>query len=235
MISVVTWKWTEPKSPRKFTSHHVNVLRAMVARWYDRPHRFVCVTDDPTGLDPRIESIAMPVDFSGVASPQGGRFPSCYRRLWNFSPEAAAALGQQILQIDIDVVICGPLAPLLERTEDFVGWCELRFGWHKIAGGIYLLRTGALPHIWQDFDPLLSPALAYRAGYLGSDQGWMSFRLYPPAGQWSQADGLTKLKWLIPGRRAPTEAKVVFTSGLTPPWEPNQQAMYPWIKDHWRL
>jgi len=178
MISFVCWKWRTPGSARVFLADHVNVLRAMIKRCYSAPFRFICITDNPCGLDKKIEAIAMPVRFD-LQSPQGVRFPSCYARLWNFSREAAGVLGERIFQVDIDVVITADLAPLVDRFQsfDFVGWSDKRFQRNKIAGGAYLLRTGSMAHVWEEFDPTLSPAAALAAGHLGSDQAWMSYRL----------------------------------------------------------
>src|SRR5919108_3974036 len=108
-ISFVCWKWQTKQIPRLFLADHVNVLQAMVARWYPRPFRFICITDDRAGLNPAIEAMPMPVRFDHLKSPQGARFPQCYARLWNFSRDAAAVLGERIFQVDIDVIITGDL------------------------------------------------------------------------------------------------------------------------------
>lgn len=231
-ISFVCWKWHTKDSPRLFEAKHVNVLYAMVARWYPRSFRFICITDDPAGLDPRIEQVPMPVRFDHVQNPQGTRFPQCYCRLWNFSREAVT-LGERIFQVDIDVVITGDLQPLVNRNEDFVGWCDKRFQTNKIAGGAYLLRTGSMPQVWEDFDPQTSPAQAFKAGNGGSDQGWMSFKMYPPPGAWRNA-GLVKINWTpARARQVPPGVRMVFTTGLHPPWSKEQMRRYPWIAQFW--
>jgi hypothetical protein len=233
MISFVCWKWQVPGKRRAFESLHVNVLRAMVARHYPEPHRFICITDDPTGLDPDIEAIPCPVHFDEVASPHGARFPSCYRRLWVFSRQARELLGRLIFCMDIDCVVLRDLRPMIaRRPEKFVGWCDERFGWNKIAGGVYMLETGTMTHVWDDFDPSTSPAIAHAAGNGGSDQGWMSYKMYPPPGRWTS--GLVKINWTTPHVRAAPSATIVFTSGYSPPWSADVQRMYPWIKDHWK-
>lgn len=175
-LTFLTWKWKAPNGARSFQSKHVNVVYAMVARWYQRPFRFVCLTDEAKGLDERIEARPLPVRFDQLANPLGPRFPNCYCRLWTFSREAAE-LGERIFQLDIDVMITGDLCPLVDRDEDFVGWTDKRFEEHKIAGGAFLLRTGALPEVWEDFDPKNSPPAAKAAGFKGSDQAWISYRL----------------------------------------------------------
>lgn len=207
----------------------------MVARHYLEPHRFICVTDEPRGLDSRIEAVPMPVRFDDLRNPSGERFPNCYCRLWNFSEDAKRVLGPRIFALDIDVVVVDDLRPLANRSEAFVGWCDDKFGWNKVAGGAYLLRTGSMTHVWTEFDAQRSPAAAFAAGNGGSDQGWMSHRIFPPPGRWSNRDGLMKLNWTA--KRAavpPTGARIVFTNGLSPPWSLEQQRQYPWIADHWK-
>src|SRR4030095_16148363 len=52
MLTVVCWKWRRPVTYRsQYAPETVHTLRRMVAAHYAKPHRFVCVTDDPTGLD----------------------------------------------------------------------------------------------------------------------------------------------------------------------------------------
>jgi hypothetical protein len=236
MISFVTWKWTPPGNRPVFKSEHVNVLRAMIERNYKGPHRVICVTDEIQGLDPRIEVFPTPVRFDQLQNPLGPRFPSCYRRLWNFSKEAKKAFGPKILSIDIDVIITGDLAPLVERDDaTFIGWCEKdRFFWNKVAGGVYLLKTGTHTDVWEEFDPSTSPQKASQAGMGGSDQGWMSLKLYPPKASWSHKDGLVKIKWI--DHKLPLEkTRIVSTGGHVPPWSPVEQERYPWIKKYWRL
>jgi hypothetical protein len=240
MISFVCWKWSPFESvhdsQRLFHSDHVNVLRAMIARHYPMPHRFICITDDPAGLDAGVEALPLPVRFDRLASPSGARFPSCYARLWNFSRAAAAVLGERIFCLDIDVVILRDIRHLVARSEPFVGWCDERFRWNKIAGGAYFMTTGSMPYVWENFDPLTSPTEAFKAGNPGSDQGWMSYCMYPPPGRWNPADGLVKINWTPEGApSAPADACIVFTSGLSPPWSNETQRKYPWIKSHWRL
>lgn len=254
MISFVCWKWADPRVGRTFDSSHVNVLARSIRRHYARPHRVVCVTDEPHGLAPEIIHVPMPrTGFEHLINPSeraprpivhGARwrparpkpFPSCYRRLWNFSREAQHQLGERIFCLDIDAIIVNDLAPLVDRPGSFVGWHDPRFGWNKFAGGVYMMTTGAHQEVWTDFDPESSPAVAAAAGNSGSDQAWMSYKLFarvPPSQHWSPRDGLLKIKWL--GRsHPPPHARIIFTNGHSPPWHYETQRQYPWIKDHWQ-
>lgn len=231
MISFVVWKWGV-----KFKAEYVNILRASVARHYPKPHRFICVTDEPQGLANTIEVLPQPVTFDGVKNLQGDRFPSCYRRLWNFSHAARAAFGDRILSIDIDAIITGDLRPVIDRPGNFIGWTDPKHLWNKVAGGIYLLQTGTYPHVWEEFDPAKSPLIAYKNNCLGSDQGWMSYKLYPPEQTWTRRDGVYSIKWLNKhtGFISP-QVRVVSTPGKLKPWDKELQELYPWVKKHWRI
>jgi hypothetical protein len=210
----------------------------MLKRHYPEPHRLICITDDTNGLSTEIESFPLPVTgFEHLPNPaekkfKSKQFPSCYRRLWVFSEEAKV-LGDRIFCLDIDVVITGSLLPLAQKDATFVGWCDPRFGWNKIAGGAYMLTTGMHRDVWTDFDPIESPRVAEAAGFNGSDQAWMSYKLYPPTQHWSSRDGMTKINWLPKGRLM-EQTRFVFTSGHTPPWHLSVQRQHPWITQHWR-
>lgn len=242
LIVFVIWKWHVLGSPRLFQSKHVNVVYSMISRWYPRPFRMICITDDAKDLDPRIEVLPMPAAARRMLSlknPTGARFPSCYCRLWIFSKEAAA-MGERIFQLDIDCLIVGDLTPLIDRDEDFVGWTDRHFEPGKIAGGAFMLRTGSMPELWDDFNPAKSPAVASKAGYQGSDQGWMSYRIGKlradksrRIGEWRD-HGLVKLNWTKPDAyTAPTGARIVFTNGEKPPWNKDLRTRYPWIRQYW--
>jgi hypothetical protein len=245
VLAVTVWKWrpTQPSGPRFFTSEHVNVLRKAVAKRLPVPHKFVCITDDAEGLDRRIEAVPMPAQtFDSLVNPHQWKydearswgakkyFPSCYRRLWLFSEEARA-LGDRVLALDVDVIVTGSLAPLVERDETFVGWCDEKNERPRVAGGVYLLKTGAHADVWNDFDPETSPQIALQAGYSGSDQAWMSYKLCPHVATWGRADGLTKITWLE--GEPSKDTRLVFTAGHSPPWDSSVQRRYPWIRRFW--
>ena len=243
MITFVCWKW-KPQQPtsREFTSEPVNVLRRQVKRHYRRPHRFVCITDDPAGLDERVEVLPMSdtglEDLRTLLEPitKNGRrfyFPSCFRRLWMFSREAEQ-LGERVFSLDLDCLIVGSLEPLIDDFPgDFVGWVRAtnpRRQKPALAGAVYKLKTGSHPEVWDDFDPVESPAIARRAGYSGSDQAWMSYKLLPTSDcMWTDADGLGKPQMASPTSRD----RILFTSGYAPPWSKELQARRPWVAEHW--
>lgn len=234
MLSVVAFKWKPPAGYRStFGPETVNVLRRMVARHYHAPHRFLCVTDDPAGLDPEIDIVPLWSDFATVPSPHGGHNPSCYRRLKAFSAEIAAVFGERFVWLDLDTVIVADLAPLFDRPEDFVIWGETdRRSWYN--GSMCLMTAGARRQVYDDFDPKTSPKRAKQAGRFGSDQGWISYRLGPGEATWGREDGVYSYRVHVApnGNRLPANARIVMFHGKVDPWDHRGQSVG-WIREHW--
>lgn len=229
MLTVVTFKWRDPQYGGVFKSEHVNVLRSMVKRHYDAPHRFVCFTDDPDGLDGGVEALPIWDDHANVANPTGGGRPSCYRRLKLFDPAMRDVLGERFVCMDVDAVITGDLKPLWDRPEDVVMWKSPTGEW-PYNGAMFMANAGARPEVWTDFDPVESPRKTHKAGYRGSDQAWMSYRLGWGEATWTQErDGVWFLNPSERGRK-PANARIVFTTGRCPPWKAHES----WIKEAYR-
>lgn len=263
MLSVVTFKWGQPGYRSTFTAEHVNTTRRMVARNYLKPHRFICVTDDPTGLDPEVEAMPLWDDFASIPNPTWVKGPSCYRRLKVFSEWFGRIAGERIVVIDLDVVITGDLSPLWDRDEDFLIWRPGQFRM-PVCASMFMLKAGARQDIWDTFDAAVSPKLAGRAGFRGSDQAWIGYCIGREAPGWTTADGVYGYKDHInpdvrrePGKRTqpvvsvprlyqkhlpapkpvgalPADARMVMFTGHPDPWDAKAIAASPWIKDHYR-
>lgn len=232
----VTWKWPSPRGYRSvFGPETVNAWNAMVRRHYDGPLRVCCVTDDGRGIDRSVEIIPDWKDFVHLPSPSGGRNPACYRRLRLFHPEIGTVLGSRLVSMDLDVVITGPLRPLVDRCEDFVIYGDTNPGTFY-NGSLILLTAGARPQVWTSFDPARSPQLARAAGHFGSDQAHISHTLGPGEAKFTPAEGVYSYRvHLKPlGYRLPANARIVIFHGSTDPWSPAAQAI-PWIREHWRI
>ncbi len=230
----MTFKWKAPARYRSvFTAQSVNVLKRMVDRHYAPEHRFLCITDDPKGLDEGIEAVPLWNDYASIPSPHGGNNPSCYRRLKLFSKEIADIVGPRFVCLDLDTVITGDLAPLWDRDEDFVGW-EEQNPKNYYNGSMLLLRTGTRPKVWEDFTPK-SPAEAFRAGHFGSDQAWLSYKLGPHEAKWTRDDGVYSYNSHLRDKATtlPANAKVVMFHGGRDPWGPDAQRLA-WVREHWR-
>ena len=236
MLTVVTFKWSKPGYRSKFEGSHVDTLYRMVKRNYRHKFRFVCITDDDSGInEPEIEIFSLWEDFRHVDNPSGRRNPSCYRRLRIFAANAGEWLGSRIVALDLDTVITGDMGPVWNRKEDFVIWGDTNHS-NPYNGSMVLFTAGARPHLWEEFDPDVSPGLARAAGFFGSDQAWFAYRLGPNETKWNSRDGVYSFRNHILPRRSmlPGDARVVFFHGRHDPWQPATQRLAPWIKEHYR-
>ncbi len=236
MLTIVTWRWQpRPGYRSSYPAKTVNVLRAMVDRWYPHPHRIVCVTDDSAGIDSAVEIIKPWDDFKDVPSPHGERNPSCYRRLRMFHPEIGQVFGERFVSLDLDVVLTGDVSSLWNRPEDFVAFGDTNpMPGSHYNGSMILLRAGSRRQVWDRFDALKSPRESFRAGAWGSDQGHLSHVLGPGEAKWTKQDGVYSFRnHLMPRpHHLPENARLVIFHGRLDPWHPEAQKLE-WVQRYW--
>jgi hypothetical protein len=233
MLTVITYKWRAPAQYRsQFTAEHVNTLQAMVARHLRIPHRFLCITDDPAGVRCKTIPLWSEPSVPGIPADR----PNCYRRLRLFASDASKLVGDRFLSLDLDTVICGDITPLVDRGDDFVIWGDTARG-TPYNGSMMLLRTGTRSKVWDEFDPVKSPGIGRRLGYVGSDQAWIGACLGKNEKRWTAADGVYSFRNQIQAPRGngklPDNARIVFFHGQFDPWQESVQNRYPWIREHW--
>lgn len=238
MLTFVCWKWQPTPGYRsKYGPDQVHTLRRMVARHYAKPHRFVCVTDDPTGINSDVEIVPLWNDHAGMISKHGVKNPSCYRRLRAFSAEARDWFGDRFVSIDLDMVLVNDVTPLFDRAEDFIIWSNSTMDKRThYNGSLWMMTAGARAQVWEDFDPKQSPQLAFRAGCFGSDQAWISYKLGPKEATWGPEDGIYSYRVHIARQRKnqlPADARIVAFHGGTDPWDHKGQQLA-WVREHYR-
>lgn len=228
MVSFVTFLWNN--GYRNYKPEHVNILANALAYWHKEPHRVICITDETKGFNDKVEVYPIPKEaerLGHLTAPQGKSFPSSYRRMWLFSEEAKD-LGDQIMLLDIDCMISGDLAPLVNHTDaDFVGWRPDSI-WGKegrIGGGTWLHKTGTLAWLWEAFidNPAKMITETRSEGWNGSDQAILSrylahkYPIWPKrSGIYSTQDGV--FHWDLP----PKDAKIIHFNGDSKPWNQNK-------------
>jgi hypothetical protein len=236
VLTVCCFKWKPPIRDARYTGFGpaaVVTLRNMVRRHYPKPHRFVCLTDDNSGLED-VEALPLWTDYAGIPSPHGGQNPSCYRRLKLFDPAIRDVLGERFVSIDLDAVIVGDLTPIFDRREDFLMWGETDP--RSFYNGSLMMQTaGARPQVWRDFHPQISPGEALRAGRFGSDQGWISYKLGPGEATWGRKDGVYSYRVHIQpmGGYLPKDARITFWHGRVKPWDAAGQRV-PWVRQFYK-
>ena len=237
MLSVVCWKWkpTHRRYRSTFGPETVNVLASMVKRHYKQPHKFICVTDDPVGIDPDVHVIKLWKEHADVPSPHGTLNPSCYRRLRAFSLEAEAMFGRRFVSLDLDCVIVDDMTPVWDRPEEFVIWGDTN-PTTPYNGSMFLLTAGTRTKVWDKFDPVYSPLRGRSLGYWGSDQAWIAAVLGPNEKRWTRADGVLSYRNEIlskNGGNLPAGARIVFFHGRHDPWHADVQRRHDWVRNNW--
>lgn len=236
MLSVICFLWTPPPGYRsKFEGRHVDTLRRMVARHYPEPHRFICVTDNPRGInEPDVEIYRLWQTFSNVRNPSGIKNPSCYRRLRVFARNAGEWLGERFVCLDLDCVIVGDMRPIWNRPDDFVIWRSATAG-NTYNGSMFMLRSGARADVWETFDPMRSPMETRAARLFGSDQAWIAHCLGPHEKTWGIADGVLSYRINVQPNRGqlPSHARVVHFHGHVDPWS-SDAMRHSWVRDNYR-
>lgn len=150
-----------------YTVDWVVRLRRMVEHWIDRPFSFVCLTDR-----------AGEVRSHGVAAVPILRRPGCFAywtKLELFNPQRE--WGGRVLYLDLDVLIVGPLAPIIDYPAEFaltadpafVGQKTVdRFG-RKIVrrfnSSVMVWDGGTQTHLFERWSPVAAQRLS-------GDQDW---------------------------------------------------------------
>ena len=138
MVNVLCTKWGT-----KYGAEYANTLYSMVRRHLHRPFRFVCLTDDTTGLRPEIE--VRPLPAVGLAD-FDQRLPWTAQHGWLKLTSFANPLHDltgPTLAIDLDVVIIDSLDCFFEPPGEFIVIRE----WDKRDGtgntSVYRFEAGA--------------------------------------------------------------------------------------------
>ncbi len=158
------------KYGKKYSANYVNILKRMTSRHLSIPFKFLCFTEDSTGLDPDIETISLP--------PMGldGPTKAWWYKLKMFDP--SLGLEGTLLFLDLDVVILKDIDKLFEYKpqkfciiQDFL---RVRDPNYKIKNSsVFRLELGSYSHVWEDF---ISFKDQITAGFHG-DQDWISAKI----------------------------------------------------------
>lgn len=224
MITVVCFLWRRSADPKRYSATHVNTLRRALKRYLSVTHELVCVTSDSSGLDAGIRVVSVTQELVDGSAKR-------FLKLMLFRRDAREIFGgDRLLVVDLDVTPVAELAPLVNRTEDFVIWRDPLFGRegyqrsHLYNSSLILMDAGCRPQIYETFStPESQDALAI-CKLVGSDQKWIGHLLGPHEAVWTQADGVMGYKHdILPcdasGRTWPDDVRLIVSHGRPKPWE----------------
>lgn len=129
-------------------AEYVNNLYDMVMRNLPRGYlgRFVCLTDDPTGLDSGITTMTLPSDLEGW-----------YGKLYLFKPGLFKD-GERVVFLDLDTLIIGNLDEVLAYEGDFATLRDF-FVPERVGPAVMMWEAGKASAIWEKWEEAGKPRL----------------------------------------------------------------------------
>jgi len=255
-VAVCCIKWGT-----KFGPEYVNVLRRAVAEHLSMPHRFVCLTDAPEGLDPEVTATPFP-DF-GLPRERWRR--GSWPKVALFA-EGVFADDEIVLYLDIDVMVTGALDDFIRLVIEKPGFHTLR-EWNPALlkllplalrpvrgsqGSVYVWRAKMQRHIFDAFrnnvdhvlenywsDRFFLPTIAVSPQYLPYDL-CASFKRHC-VWYWPLSIVLRRPKQPAWGRvlvfHGAPSPRDVMTDDPNRRWGGKRKFGYgpvPWVIDYWR-
>ena len=147
------------KAGSAYGPRYVNALYEGVRRHTSLAHRFICFTDDATGIDPGVECRPLPAE--GL---EGWWNKLSLFKRGIFEP------GERVVYFDLDTIICGPIDGLLS----YRGQLAVLRDFYKpdgIGSGVMLWHAGDHADIWLDWCAAGHPMVG------GGDQGWLEQKI----------------------------------------------------------
>ncbi len=143
MVNVVCMKWGTLYGPE-----YVNVLRNMVARHLSLPHRFVCLTECPEGLDPSIEVRPLPpCHLPNRPETQA------WRKISLFAAPLADLEGSTLF-LDLDVVVTDSLDPFFAFEPG--RFCIIHNWTHPDRrvgnSSVFRFEAGQTPYVFEEYE-----------------------------------------------------------------------------------
>lgn len=220
LITVCTWLWSggTTKHAPSYGPAHVHRLKRQLEEHCTFDFRFVCITDDPAGL----ECDTYPL--WDEKKEMGG----CYRRLKLFH-KSSVDIGERLLSMDLDCQVIGDLKPLVRREEPAVFWKSFTSR-TIINGSMWLCSPGSHNKLWDEL-PENARKITEGRRLSGSDQAWIAYTLGQQIPYWSNRDGVLALKRDCRKKikRPPPHGRVVYTPGRPKPWDVEAQRFWPWL------
>lgn len=243
MQTIVCMKWGT-----RYPASYVNTLASMIRRNTARPTRLVCYTDDARGVDPAIAAHPLPE----ISLAERVRWKP-WRKISLWRPELPGLSGD-VLFVDLDVVITGPLDDFFDFSPQAT-FCVIE-NWTQMGSGIgntsvYRFRVGAHPYLFHNLEAEPDAVLSANRNSQTYISRNIREKTFWPA-PWCVSFKHTLMpRWplnFLLTTKLPAATKVVCFTGKPDPdeardgrWEaPWWKKAYkhvrptPWIGEHWR-
>lgn len=225
MKNIICLKWGD-----KYGPEYVNNLYRNVKKNTTIKHRFICITEDPTGIDEGVECLPLLTDDLTVKG--------WWQKLAFFQSKIHDIEGM-VLFLDLDVLIIDNIDSFFEEHGNYI--CIKEWLTNKRNSSVFRFEVGQHVMLWDTFledrpDGMAPTKLKPGRRLLHGDQNWIDHHM-PNCQTWPEGwcssfkytplDGdcdLTGIKIVIfHGNPKPEEALEGFHK-----WKPT-----PWIKDYW--
>ncbi len=243
MQTIICMKWGSA-----YGADYANKLYAMVRRNTARPLRFICFTDDPTGLLPEIEALPLPA----INLPERRRWEP-WRKLSLWQRDLAGLSGN-VLFLDLDVVVTGPIDAFFDFQPER-SFCVIE-NWTQRGKGIgntsvFRLKVGAHPEVFEALGDDPAEVISHYANEQTMASRIVGDVTFWPLGWCVSFKHETLPSWpanLFRSAPFPEGARIVVFMGhpnpdeardgrWPAPWykKPFKQVRpTPWIAEHWR-
>ncbi len=235
----------------RYPAQYANKLQEGVKRNLQRPHKFYCCTDDPTGLNPGIEVIPFP-ENPGI---QRG-WPDVLVKLM-LTQDGFGGMSGPTLFLDLDMAIIGSIDCFFDFhpgenciIHNWVNWRKRLLGKRPNVGNssVFRFEAGRSNFIYETF--LKEMARAEDLTIFNTEQAFMTYamrqvRWWPEewcrSYKWHCRPAFPLNLWVTP--KLPADCRILVFHGKPDPEEAivgyrGKKAHHhiqpaPWIKDYW--
>ena len=190
-VNILCFKWGTCYGPE-----YVNRLYAGILRNLSRPFRFVCVTDDPTGLVDGVEAVRFP------DAPPGWKYywPNIFVKLMVFK-DGFADLAGATLFLDIDQIVVGRMDDFFDyKPGEFCmirNWIEFRKRIFRSVPKIgnsscFRFEAGQMNHVYEKF--LSEMDMAVQQRHFRTEQAYMTHAVGVENINWWPSDWVQSFK-----------------------------------------
>jgi hypothetical protein len=173
LVNILCLKWG-----KRYPAYYVNNLYAGVKKYLHRPFRFVCITDDKSGLDQGVEAVGILPD-PHMPWP----WPNIFLKL-AVTADGAADLKGPTLFLDIDMAITGELDCFFDYMPGknciINNWVEARKTIFKKAppignSSVFRFEAGESQYIYETF--LAEMDRAIDQNYFRTEQAFLTYAM----------------------------------------------------------